>query len=95
MIALFNIKNYRNIAINPEISFSDVMDGTSDMMSFSFIYPRLREYCFIVFYSASSERVFAGFFFSFQFMYEKNFLILFLTLTQQYTDYFLFHSLFL
>lgn len=39
MIALFNIKNYRNIAINPEISFSDVMDGTSDIMSFSFIYP--------------------------------------------------------
>ena len=38
MKALFNISNYKNINITPEISFSDVMDGTPDTMSFSFIY---------------------------------------------------------
>jgi uncharacterized protein YcgL (UPF0745 family) len=36
----FNIRDYKDIQIIPEISYSDLMDGTPDSMSFSFIYDK-------------------------------------------------------
>ena len=38
MLAYFNIGNYKNIPIIPEINYSDVMDGNPDTMAFSFVY---------------------------------------------------------
>lgn len=38
MKATFNIRDYKDIQIIPEISYSDLMDGTPDTMGFSFIY---------------------------------------------------------
>lgn len=54
MKVLFNVGEYKNINIIPEVSLSDQMDGTPDNMSFSFIYDeditkniKLKDYCYV------------------------------------------------
>lgn len=54
MKVLFNIGNYKNIDVIPELSFCDQMDGTPDTMSLSFIYGeditdkvKLKDYCYV------------------------------------------------